>query len=215
MVVAGCSGVAAGHDRPQIICSAILLCIGTLAPTSSRIAGDGCTVSLIMAMLDACRQWLRVHLQQASLLCLVCCAMSISSRTSPARAGADKLKEALSARNMKCGGTPEQRAERLFQCRGRQLHELPANLFTKGAVPAAALDEAARSKRIQVAQHTANIEAKVLAVVESLGAVIEDTQAWVEKKLAQNYDELKQDIEREDFDVGPEDSDEEVCRVTV
>eukprot|EP00892_Ulva_mutabilis_P000046 jgi/Ulvmu1/10041/UM059_0091.1 len=123
--------------------------------------------------------------------------------------GADKLKSALSARHMKCGGTPQQRAERLFQCRGRQLQELPANLFTKGAAPAAALNEAARNKRIQAAKHTANIEAKVLAVVDSLGAVIEDTQAWVEKKLAQNYDELKQDIEREDFDVGPEDSDEE------
>lgn len=125
-------------------------------------------------------------------------------------AGADKLKAALSARNMKCGGTPQQRAERLFQCRGRQLHELPANLFAKGGAPAAALDEATRNKRIQAGKHTANIEAKVLAVVESLGAVIEDTQAWVEKKLAQNYDELKQDIEREDFDAGPEDSDEEV-----
>lgn len=134
----------------------------------------------------------------------------MAQRGGPSGAGADKLKAALSARHMKCGGTPEQRAERLFKCRGRQLHELPANLFIKGAAPAAVLDEAARSKRIQAAKHTANIEAKILAVVDSLGAVVEDTQAWVEKKLAQNYDELKQDIEREDFDVGPEDSDEEV-----
>jgi hypothetical protein len=52
---------------------------------------------------------------------------------------------------------------------------------------------------------------QILAVVESLGAVAEDTHAWVEKKLSQNYDELKQDIEREDFDGGGgEDSDDEV-----
>ena len=39
----------------------------------------------------------------------------------------------------------------------------------------------------------------------------EDTHAWVEKKLSQNYDELKQDIEREDLDGGGgEDSDDEV-----
>lgn len=52
---------------------------------------------------------------------------------------------------------------------------------------------------------------QILAVVESLGSVAEDTHAWVEKKLSQNYDELKQDIEREDFDGGGgEDSDGEV-----
>lgn len=153
------------------------------------------------------------HLGRLQALCCghgtaLCSALLLTN--SRACAGADKLKAALAARHMKCGGTPQQRAERLFQCRGRQLHDLPTNLFTKGAAPAATLDEAARNKRIQAAKHTANIEAKVLAVVDSLGAVVEDTQAWVEKKLAQNYDELKQDIEREDFDVGPEDSDEEV-----
>jgi splicing factor 3A subunit 3 len=122
----------------------------------------------------------------------------------------DKIKAALAARHMKCGGTAQQRAERLFLCRGRQLQDLPASAFVKGAAPAAALDEATKERRLRVAKHTANAEAKIVALVENLGPVIEDTQAWVEKKLAQNYDELKQDIEREDFDVGNEDSEEEV-----
>lgn len=76
-------------------------------------------------------------------------------------AGADKVKEALSARKMKCGGTPLQRAQRLFQCRERELTELPANLFQKGYVPSASLDESARLKRLTVAKQTANVEQKV------------------------------------------------------
>lgn len=71
------------------------------------------------------------------------------------------MKEALSARKMKCGGTPLQRAQRLFKCRERQLTELPANLFQKGCVPASSLDEQAQAKRLNVAKQTANVEQKV------------------------------------------------------
>jgi Replication stress response SDE2 C-terminal len=143
---------------------------------------------------------------------LLCAKQELHQTQVRCAAGVEKVTGALAARRMKCGGTPEQRAERLFQSRGKQLHELPAKLFQKGCVPKAALDEASRAKRLHIATQTANVEAKAAAVVESLGAVIEDTQAWVEKKLSQNYDELKQDIEREDFDAGPEDSDDEVCK---
>lgn len=76
-------------------------------------------------------------------------------------AEADKVKLALQARKMKCGGTPLQRAQRLFQCRERNLTELPANLFQKGCVPASSLDEKALEKRLNVAKQTANVEQKV------------------------------------------------------
>jgi splicing factor 3A subunit 3 len=125
-------------------------------------------------------------------------------------AGADKVRAALAARNMKVGGTPLQRAQRLFLCAGKALHDLPPSVFAAGAAPASALAEATRSKRLSVAKQVANVECKVLAVVASLGPVIDDTYHWVEKKLAQNYEEVKQDIEREDFDIGGDDSDEEV-----
>ena len=125
-------------------------------------------------------------------------------------AGADKVKAALQARNLKVGGTPLQRAQRLILCATKPLRELPASAFVAGAAPAATLGEGARTKRLAAAQQVANVECKVLAVVESLGAVVDDTHGWVEKKLAQNYEELKQDIGREDFDIGGDDSDEEV-----
>jgi splicing factor 3A subunit 3 len=124
-------------------------------------------------------------------------------------AGEDKVKVALRARNMKVGGTPEQRAERLFKCAGKQLHELPPDVFVPGAAPALALPEAVRNKQLRKSRRVANVECKIHAVVESLGPVIDDTHAWVEKKLAQSYEELKQDIDRDDFNIGGvNDSDE-------
>lgn len=111
---------------------------------------------------------------------------------------------------MKVGGTPMQRAERLFLCASMPLDKLPVKVFAKGGAPAAALSDAQRSKRLARAREVALVECKALAVVESLGAIVEDTHHWVEKKLAQNYEELKQDMEREDFDIGGDDSDEEV-----
>jgi hypothetical protein len=76
--------------------------------------------------------------------------------------GADKVKEALAARKLKCGGTPLQRAQRLFQCREKLLSELPADLFQKGCAPVVSLDAKAREKRLKVAKQTAKVEQKVL-----------------------------------------------------
>ena len=120
------------------------------------------------------------------------------------------MKAALAARNMKVGGTELQRAERLFLCAGRPLHEVPAKAFAAGGVPALALSDAARAKKLATAKQVANLECKVLEVVDSLGPVVDDTHGWVEKKLAQNYEELKADIDREDFDIGGDESDAEV-----
>lgn len=50
--------------------------------------------------------------------------------------GAERLKEALSALGLKCGGTLRQRAERLMQAKGKKLEELDRSLFAKGAAPA-------------------------------------------------------------------------------
>jgi hypothetical protein len=51
-------------------------------------------------------------------------------------AGADRVKEALQALGLKCGGTLRQRAERLMSTKGRRLEELDKSLFAKGAAPA-------------------------------------------------------------------------------
>ena len=53
--------------------------------------------------------------------------------------GAERLKEALAALGLKCGGTLRQRAERLMQAKGKKLEELDRSLFAKGAAPAVSL----------------------------------------------------------------------------
>ena len=50
--------------------------------------------------------------------------------------GADRVKEALQALGLKCGGTLRQRAKRLMSTKGRRLEELDKSLFAKGAAPA-------------------------------------------------------------------------------
>lgn len=49
--------------------------------------------------------------------------------------GADRVKASLMALGLKCGGTPRQRAERLFTTKGKSLDQLPKVMFAKGAVP--------------------------------------------------------------------------------
>ena len=45
--------------------------------------------------------------------------------------GLDALKAALTARGLKCGGTLQQRAERLFAVRGLALDAIDSSLFAK------------------------------------------------------------------------------------
>ena len=52
--------------------------------------------------------------------------------------GADRLKEALQALGLKCGGTLRQRAERLMAIKGRDLSQVDKSLFAKGAKVGAA-----------------------------------------------------------------------------
>lgn len=46
--------------------------------------------------------------------------------------GLDRIKSALMALGLKCGGTLEERAQRLFSTKGKELHEMDPSLFIKG-----------------------------------------------------------------------------------
>lgn len=46
--------------------------------------------------------------------------------------GLDRLKSALVALGLKCGGTLEDRAKRLFSTKGLQIEEIDKSLFAKG-----------------------------------------------------------------------------------
>lgn len=45
--------------------------------------------------------------------------------------GGDALKAALQKLGLKCGGTPQERAHRLFSTKGKSLDELDPSLFAK------------------------------------------------------------------------------------
>ncbi|QQP40752.1 Splicing factor 3A subunit 3like [Caligus rogercresseyi] len=62
--------------------------------------------------------------------------LDLSAFSSPeelASLGLDRLKSALIALDLKCGGTLEERAKRLFSTKGKSLQELDASLFAKKA----------------------------------------------------------------------------------
>ena len=58
--------------------------------------------------------------------------------------GLDRLKTALQALNLKCGGTLEERAKRLFYTKGMSLESLQSSAFAKGK----GVDNARRQKEI-------------------------------------------------------------------
>ncbi|KAI3432859.1 hypothetical protein D9Q98_010442 [Chlorella vulgaris] len=124
--------------------------------------------------------------------------------------GAERLKEALQALGLKCGGTLRQRAERLMLAKGKQLEELDKSLFAKGAAPAAVQSVATRERQSAAARAVALLEAKASKLCSMLSSVLEDTKGRIEKKQAQTYEELVAEQQEADEEAAvPEDSDEE------
>ena len=104
--------------------------------------------------------------------------------------GAERLKAALAALGLKCGGTLRQRAERLMAVKGVPLDQVDAALFARGARPAAAQPPAARAKAAAAARAAALAEARVRWLCGGLGSVLADTVSRVEKRQAQTYEEM-------------------------
>ena len=110
--------------------------------------------------------------------------------------GADKLKDALAALGLKSGGTPAQRAARLFLTKCTPLDQLDRKHFAKGAAPPGGLPPPADpAKAAAAARSAAELEAKVGALVAALQAAVNDTVAAVEKKQARTYEEIMADAE--------------------
>ncbi|KAL4446223.1 hypothetical protein ABPG77_003030 [Micractinium sp. CCAP 211/92] len=124
--------------------------------------------------------------------------------------GAERLKEALQALGLKCGGTLRQRAERLMLTKGKRLEDLDKSLFAKGAAPAALQSEAERERQAAAARAVALLEAKAAKLCEMLSSVLEDTKGRIEKKQAQTYEELlAEQQEAEEEAAAADESDEE------
>lgn len=112
--------------------------------------------------------------------------------------GGDRLKAALAALGLKCGGTPRQRAERLMAVKGKALTEVDPSLFAKGAKPTGAMSAEERERAEAGARATAAAEAWVGRLCEQLAAVIGDTLGRIEKRQAQTYEEMVAEAEAEE-----------------
>ncbi|CAB4068748.1 SF3A3 [Lepeophtheirus salmonis] len=117
--------------------------------------------------------------------------LDLSAFSSPeelASLGLDRLKSALVALNLKCGGTLEERAKRLFSTKGKQLSELDPSLFAKNSKNGKSRNNTEKKKEI------AALEAQIYKFAEILTEPRNATKENVERKQART------EFEREDSD---------------
>lgn len=71
----------------------------------------------------------------------------------------DRLKSALTALGLKCGGTLEDRAQRLFSTKGLRVDQIEPSLFVKGRGQNKGADS--KSKEVEKNKKIALLEAQV------------------------------------------------------
>ena len=112
--------------------------------------------------------------------------------------GLEKLKTALMTRGMKCGGTLEERAKRLWATRGKRRDEIDPSLLASIATS---------NQKNEEEKEVAAIEAKIYKLTELLSEQRHDTQENVQRKQARTGQE-REDEEDEALD-NEEDEDED------
>ncbi|XP_078485903.1 splicing factor 3A subunit 3 [Ciona intestinalis] len=116
--------------------------------------------------------------------------------------GLDRLKSALMALNLKCGGTLEQRADRLFSTKGKNIHELNPALFSKA--------KNAKKEDKNRGKDTAFIEAKIYHMMEQLGEQRQATRDNVQRRQARTETERQDDGEEVVSESESEEEDDEI-----
>ncbi|KAJ8026577.1 Splicing factor 3A subunit 3 [Holothuria leucospilota] len=127
---------------------------------------------------------------------------AFSSSEELASLGLDRLKSALMALGLKCGGTLEERALRLFSTKGKPLDQLDPDLFAKSKPGKGVKDNTARQKAIAL------LEAKAYFYTELLGEQRMATRENVQRKQART-DAEREDDEEEQFSDSDSDDDED------
>lgn len=100
--------------------------------------------------------------------------------------GLDRLKGALMALNLKCGGDAKQRAKRLFSVKGLAAHEIDPRL---------------KAKKSLTRNNVARAERRIEIILGHLESVVEATLRRAERKLTRTKEEIDQELEDEQFGV--------------
>ncbi|TSK28181.1 Splicing factor 3A subunit 3 [Bagarius yarrelli] len=129
---------------------------------------------------------------------------AFSSWEELASLGLDRLKSALMALGLKCGGTLEERAQRLFSTKGKSLESLDPSLFAKNPKAKGPKKDTERNKEI------AFLEAQIYEYVEVLGEQRQLTHENVQRKQARTGEEREEDDEEQVSESESEDEDNEI-----
>uniref|UniRef100_A0A8C9KUD1 Splicing factor 3a subunit 3 n=1 Tax=Serinus canaria TaxID=9135 RepID=A0A8C9KUD1_SERCA len=112
---------------------------------------------------------------------------AFSSWEELASLGLDRLKSALLALGLKCGGTLEERAQRLFSTKGKSLEALDPSLFAKNPKTKGSMRDTERNKDL------AFLEAQIYGYVEVLGEQRHLTHENVQRKQARTGEEKEEE----------------------
>lgn len=125
-----------------------------------------------------------------------------SSKEELASLGLDRLKSALMALGLKCGGSLEERAIRLFQTKDKRLQELDPSLFAK----AQQISKKSLKEYTEKHKEIASLESKIYRLSEIVSVQRNGTIENVQRKQALTGQEREED---EDDIVNDNDSDNE------
>lgn len=132
--------------------------------------------------------------------------------------GGDRLKEALVAMGLKCGGTPKERADRLWSVRGKKPQDYPAKLLVKRQSTAtddenglsnrsvAGSTERGEDKHVSNdnRKQTAWIEYKIVALCDLMMDIVTSTRRHAEKQQSRTAEEKEAEIYEEEMGLLPD-----------
>ncbi|KAL1505387.1 hypothetical protein ABEB36_004965 [Hypothenemus hampei] len=128
---------------------------------------------------------------------------AFSSWEELASLGLDRLKSALLALGLKCGGTLEERAQRLFSTKGQS--SLDPSLMTKGSK-----GKANKEKELSRHKELATLEAQVFKLSEIVSEQRAATKENVQRKQARTDGERDDSENEESAEESPDEADDDV-----
>jgi splicing factor 3A subunit 3 len=110
--------------------------------------------------------------------------------------GMDRLKAALQAEGLKCGGTLTDRAQRLWSIRGKKIEEIPAKLRAQtGGAAAGGEEQTLGDQRRRLAW----TEFQIQTICEAMLDVVTATRRHAEKQQTRTLEEKEAEIFEEEF----------------
>lgn len=117
--------------------------------------------------------------------------------------GIDRLKEALEAIGLKCGGSLKERAQRLWSVRGKKAEDIPEKLKAKPSAGqkrklgdiATGDDDPSDDKRKQIAW----LEYKIISLCEIMMDIITSTRRHAEKQQSRTAEEKELELYEEEY----------------